>query len=139
PRPLTKVASGGELSRMLLALLVLLDRQNPIPILIFDEVDSGLGGRAAEAVAAKLSQVASGRQVLCVTHLPVIAAAGDHHLRVLKTAAENSTHLQLSALDPASREEEIARMLSGDATPKAARTHARELLRKGNAQVSRKG
>lgn len=139
PRPLTKVASGGELSRMLLALLVLLDRQNPIPILIFDEVDSGLGGRAAEAVAAKLSQVASGRQVLCVTHLPVIAAAGDHHLRVLKTAHENSTHLQLSALDPAAREEEIARMLSGDATPKAARSHARELLRKGNAQLSRKG
>jgi DNA repair protein RecN (Recombination protein N) len=130
PRPLTKVASGGELSRMLLALLVLLDRQNPIPILIFDEVDSGLGGRAAEAVAAKLSQVASGRQVLCVTHLPVIAAAGDPHLRVLKTSHGNSTHLQLAALDPASREEEIARMLSGDATPKAARSHARELLRR---------
>ena len=132
PRPLTKVASGGELSRMLLALLVLLDRQNPIPTMVFDEVDAGLGGRAAESVARKLHQVAQGRQLLCVTHLPVIAAAANHHLRVVKSSLEESTQLSLTQLDPAGREEEIARMLSGDATPQVARSHARELLRKAH-------
>lgn len=136
-RPLHKVASGGELSRLLLALLVLLDRNDPVATLVFDEVDSGLGGRAAEAVASKLqkiSTVGDDRQIVCVTHLPVIAASADHHLRVVKSADSEFTHLFVGPLDEDGRELEIARMLSGDATPDAARTHARELLQRQRAR-----
>ncbi len=137
-RPLHKVASGGELSRLLLALLVLLDRDDPVPTMVLDEVDSGLGGRAAEAVAAKLTKICwigsdestHQRQIICVTHLPVIAASADHHLRVVKSAEDEHTHLFVGPLDEEGRELEIARMLSGDATPDAARTHARELIGK---------
>jgi DNA repair protein RecN (Recombination protein N) len=137
-RPLHKVASGGELSRLLLALLVLLDRDDPVPTMVLDEVDSGLGGRAAEAVAAKLTKICwigsdeatHQRQIICVTHLPVIAASADHHLRVVKSAEDEHTHLFVGPLDEEGRELEIARMLSGDATPGAARTHARELISK---------
>ena len=132
PKPLAKVASGGELSRIMLALISLFAAFDSIPTLVFDEIDSGLGGRAAEAVARKLNQLAATRQVLCVTHLAVIAAAGHHHLRVVKDSDMVTTSLTVQALDTEDREREVARMLSGDASPEVALRHARELIRRGS-------
>lgn len=139
PRPLAKVASGGELSRIMLALISLLAALDPYPTLIFDEIDAGLGGRAAEAVARKLAQLAVSRQVLGVTHLAVIAAAGNHHLRVLKETDGTSTTVAVETLSGAARQEEIARMLSGDASPEAALRHAEQLLGNGIASSKSAG
>jgi DNA repair protein RecN (Recombination protein N) len=130
-KPLAKVASGGELSRIMLALISMFASFDPVPTLVFDEIDAGLGGRAAEAVARKLNQLARTRQVLCVTHLAVIAAAGHHHLRVVKDSDQQTTSLNVQTLDPEEREREVARMLSGDASPEVALRHARELIRRG--------
>ncbi len=132
PKPLAKVASGGELSRIMLALISLFASFDPVPTLVFDEIDAGLGGRAAESVARKLNQLARTRQVLCVTHLAVIAAAGHHHLRVVKDSDQQTTSLNVQALEPDEREREVARMLSGDASPEVALRHARELIRRGS-------
>lgn len=129
PRPLAKIASGGELSRIMLAIIGIFAKFEPLTTLIFDEIDAGLGGRAAEAVARKLKHLATSRQVLCVTHLAVIAAAADQHIRVLKESEEDSTRLQLSVLTGKEREAEIARMLSGDAGAATSQRLARELLK----------
>lgn len=128
PRPLTKIASGGELSRLMLAIISIFAKFEPLTTLIFDEIDAGLGGRAAEAVARKLGQLARQRQVLCVTHLAVIAAAADCHIAVTKVTDTQATRLQLVCLDSRQREQEIARMLSGDAGARASHELARELL-----------
>jgi DNA repair protein RecN (Recombination protein N) len=130
PKPLAKIASGGELSRIMLAIIGIFAKFEPLTTLIFDEIDAGLGGRAAEAVARKLAALAGARQVLCVTHLAVIAAAGDHHIRVSKESDAESTRLQLSPLAGKEREGEIARMLSGDAGASSSMRLARELLKK---------
>jgi DNA repair protein RecN (Recombination protein N) len=128
-RPLARIASGGELSRIMLALKSAVHGDTPGVTLVFDEVDAGIGGGVAEVVGRKLQMVASGQQVLCVTHLPQIAALADHHLAVRKRAEGARTVTTVEALGPGERIEEIARMLGGEIITEAARRHAREMLK----------
>ena len=132
-RPLGKIASGGELSRVMLAIKCALQARDRVDLLIFDEVDSGIGGSVAQAVGERLRRLAEHRQVLCVTHLPMIAALGSHHVRVLKRAAQGRTVTRLDALEGAERVEELARMLAGDRVTDTTRRQARELLSPGRA------
>ena len=127
-RPLARIASGGELSRTMLALEVVIAAADRIPTMIFDEVDAGIGGRTAGAIAQKLDAVAQRRQVLCVTHLAPIAAAAHHHMRVTKSVRGGRTRATVGTLKASERVEEIARMLGGDPPTAAALGHARELL-----------
>ncbi|WP_175978464.1 DNA repair protein RecN [Burkholderia sp. BCC1047] len=128
-RPLAKVASGGELARISLALAVIASAASPTPTLIFDEVDTGIGGGVAEVVGRLLHQLGRDRQVLCVTHLPQVAARGDHHFQVAKGADERGgTVSSVIPLDKASRVEEVARMLGGLEITATTRKHAREML-----------
>jgi DNA repair protein RecN (Recombination protein N) len=127
-RPLARVASGGELSRTMLALEVVLAAIDRVSTLVFDEVDAGIGARTAGPLAEKLTAVAGRRQVLCVTHLAPIAAAAQHHLRVIKTVRADRTRATVGVLKAEERVEEIARMLGGDPPTAAALGHARELL-----------
>ncbi|MBR8508626.1 DNA repair protein RecN [Burkholderia cenocepacia] len=128
-RPLAKVASGGELARISLALAVIASAASPTPTLIFDEVDTGIGGGVAEVVGRLLHQLGRDRQVLCVTHLPQVAARGDHHFQVAKGADERGgTVSSVVALDKASRVEEVARMLGGLEITATTRKHAKEML-----------
>ncbi len=128
PRALARIASGGELSRTMLALTVVLAAADPVPTLVFDEVDAGVGGRTAAVVAQKLAQAAKGRQVLCVTHLAPVAARAQHHVRVSKAVRGGRTRVSVATLDGDERVEEIARMLGGERLTDAALRHARELL-----------
>jgi len=128
-RPLARVASGGELSRAMLALTSVLARADRVPTLVFDEVDAGIGGRVASVVAETLARAAVGRQVLCVTHLAPIAALADQHLRVVKSVRGGRTRVTAASLTAEERVEEVARMLGGPTTTAAAREHARGLLR----------
>lgn len=128
-RPLAKVASGGELARISLALAVIASAASPTPTLIFDEVDTGIGGGVAEVVGRLLHQLGRDRQVLCVTHLPQVAARGDHHFQVAKGAdARGGTVSSVVPLDKASRVEEVARMLGGLEITATTRKHAKEML-----------
>lgn len=129
-KPLTKIASGGEISRLMLALKTVLADAVPVPTLIFDEADAGIGGRIAEMVGHKMADLASQRQVLCITHIPLIAALGDTHLHVVKLEKEGRTITQTRHLTPKDREDEIARMLGGQEITDVTRKHARELLLK---------
>lgn len=126
-RPLAKVASGGELSRIMLALKLALRRADEVATYVFDEVDTGIGGATAQVVGVQIRAVADHRQVLCVTHLPQIAAYADHHFHVEKTELGGRTETQVRKLTGAARKDELARMLGGQATSKA-RAHAAELL-----------
>lgn len=128
PSPLAETASGGELSRVMLALVSIGSRSQERPTLVLDEIDAGLGGRTAEAVASKLSRLAGRVQVICVTHLPVVAAAADGHLVVEKFVKKNQTSVGVQEVRDLRRVEEVARMLSGDASKKRARELAEELL-----------
>jgi DNA repair protein RecN (Recombination protein N) len=128
PGPLARVASGGELSRLMLALKVVLARGAPVPTLIFDEVDSGIGGATAAAVGERLARVAGQLQVLVVTHSPQVAARGAAHLLVAKHAARGRSATSVKPLDAAARREEIARMLAGSTVTEAARAAADSLL-----------
>ncbi len=128
PGPLERIASGGELSRFLLALKVCLSREASSLTLIFDEIDRGVGGATADAVGRRLSRLAEAAQVLVVTHSPQVAARGAHHWRVEKRVTGGSTISTVTALDHAAREDEIARMLAGDRVTDAARAAARALL-----------
>ena len=128
PGPLGKIASGGELSRFLLALKVVLAEVSPERTLVFDEVDSGIGGATAHAVGERLARLARGRQILAVTHSPQVAARADHHWRVAKTAQGNAVVTDVSALSEAERREEIARMLSGAEVTDEARAAAAKLM-----------
>src|SRR5438445_219692 len=128
PKALARVASGGELSRTMLALKSVLARADRVPVLVFDEVDAGIGGRVASVVAQTLSTAAAGRQVLCVTHLPPIAALADHHVQVTKTVRGGRTRVAVAALTGDARVEAVARMLGGATTTAAALQHARDLL-----------
>jgi DNA repair protein RecN (Recombination protein N) len=130
-RPLAQVASGGELSRLMLAFKVVLAAHDTVPTLVFDEVDQGVGGDVGQQVAAALGQVAATRQVLVVTHLAAIAARADHHLCVRKQVSRDATTVRVDRLDGTAREQEVARML-GDAADGALRSHAAALIRKGN-------
>lgn len=135
-RPLADVASGGELSRLMLALKVVLAAHDRVPTLVFDEVDQGVGGDVGQRVADALARVAGTRQVLVVTHLAAIAARANHHLRVQKKVAHGITTAEVEALAGEVREQEVARML-GDAGDRALRTHAADLLRKRAGEVRR--
>ncbi|MEC5407753.1 DNA repair protein RecN [Paraburkholderia sp. MPAMCS5] len=128
-RPLAKVASGGELARISLALAVIASAASPTPTLIFDEVDTGIGGAVAEVVGRLLHQLGQARQVLCVTHLPQVAARGDHHFQVAKAGnGKGGTVSSVVSLDKASRVEEVARMLGGLEITPTTRKHAKEML-----------
>ena len=129
PGPLARVASGGELSRLMLAMKVVLSAGSAVPTLVFDEVDSGIGGATAAAVGERLARVAEAVQVLVVTHSPQVAARGSAHLRVAKAAARDRTATTVEILTPSDRREEIARMLAGEVISDAARAAADDLLR----------
>jgi DNA repair protein RecN (Recombination protein N) len=130
-RPLAKVASGGELSRLMLALKCLLAKKDMVETVIFDEVDAGIGGEAAEAVARKIQELATHHQVFCVTHLPQIAARGNIHYRVAKQQEQGRTLSSFSLLAEGERVDELARMLAGDSVSSQTRAWAEELLAKG--------
>ncbi len=128
PRPLAKVASGGELARISLALSVIASRAARVPTLIFDEVDSGIGGAVAEVVGNLLRELGARHQVLCVTHLPQVAARGQHHFQVSKHNVRGKTQSSIALLQTPERVEEVARMLGGIKITSTTREHAKELL-----------
>lgn len=128
PGPLDRVASGGELSRLMLALKVALAQASTVPTLVFDEVDSGVGGATAAAVGDRLARVADGVQVLVVTHSPQVAARGGTHWRIAKEAKSGRSLTRVATLDGPARREEIARMLAGETITEAARAAADSLL-----------
>lgn len=127
-RPLRKIASGGELSRIMLALKGALDSADPVPVLVFDEVDAGIGGAVADTVGARLSRLARTHQVICITHLPQIACYGHSHFRVRKLSRSGRQVTTIERLDDEQRIEELARMTAGAAVSRASLAHARELL-----------
>jgi DNA repair protein RecN (Recombination protein N) len=137
PRPISKVASGGELSRIGLAIAVMAARDNPVPTLIFDEADAGVGGAVAEVIGALMRRLGAERQVLCVTHLPQVAACAHQHFKVRLEPGETGTVSTVSGLDRNSRIEEIARMLGGMAITTTTRRHAREMLARSAQDRSR--
>lgn len=128
PRPLAKVASGGELARISLALSVIASRAARVPTLIFDEVDSGIGGAVAEVVGNLLRELGARHQVLCVTHLPQVAARGQQHFQVSKQNIKGKTQSSIALLKAPERVEEVARMLGGIKITSTTREHAKELL-----------
>ena len=133
PRALRKVASGGELARISLAIEVATLGKNTIGSMIFDEVDSGIGGAVAEVVGQKLRALGAERQVLCVTHLPQVAAQGHAHLRVSKHSDRDETRTQIEQLDTPGRRDELARMLGGVEITRETRAHAKQMLERAQA------
>jgi DNA repair protein RecN (Recombination protein N) len=136
-KPLHEIASGGEMSRVMLALKVTVEegasgvrkKKAPLPrTLVFDEIDIGIGGRAAEAVGKKLKTLSKGQQVLCITHLPQIAAFGDQHFLIEKTEKRGRTQTDVRRMEDAERTQEIARMLSGAKLTETSLKHAEHLL-----------
>lgn len=127
PRPLGAVASGGELSRIMLAIKAVLADTDDIPTLIFDEIDTGISGRTAQMVSEKLSLIAGSHQVICITHLPQIAAMADSHYEIRKTAKENRTVTQIKRLSEEQMTDELARLLGGAEITEAVRQNAREM------------
>jgi DNA repair protein RecN (Recombination protein N) len=128
PRPLARVASGGELSRVMLALKTALAEADRVPTLVFDEVDIGIGGRTARTVGERLRAIAAGRQVFCVTHLPQIASLAHVQYTVEKRVAAGRTRVRVQRLEGAARVAEVARMLGGRSVTEATLHHAAELL-----------
>lgn len=128
PRPLAKIASGGELSRLMLAMKCLLAKKDMVETVIFDEVDSGIGGEAAEAVARKIQELATHHQVFCITHLPQIAARGNIHFQVAKGVQEGRTQTRVLMLSENQRISEIVRMLAGDSATEQTQAWAKDLL-----------
>jgi len=137
PRPLRAVASSGELARVMLGIKTVLAERDEVPILIFDEVDANVGGETALAVAARLRGLGKTHQVLCLTHLPAVAAVADAHFCVTKTVEKGRTFARLERVEGEEREKELSRMLGGDG--KAARAMARELLEKGKPAKKMRG
>lgn len=131
PKPMAKIASGGELSRIMLAIKRVLADKNDVPTLIFDEIDTGISGHAAQQVGVKLKSIARNVQVLCVTHLPQIAALADHHFRITKTSDDGRTFTNVDLLDREGRVIEVARIMSGSAPSQTMLASARELIDKG--------
>jgi DNA repair protein RecN (Recombination protein N) len=128
PRPLARTASGGELSRIMLALKTILIEGDPIPTVVFDEVDAGIGGAVAEEVGRKLRKIASRRQVFCITHLPQIACMATTHYGVAKSVKKDRTSAEVRRLDPKERVDEVARMLGGRTITEATLRHAEEMI-----------
>ena len=135
PKPLAKVASGGEASRLMLILKTSARTRDGEKSAVFDEIDAGIGGRVAEAVGLKLKQLAQSQQVLCVTHQPQVASLADRHFAVEKSLGRNKTTIGIRELADGDRVEEIARMLAGEKITESARTHAAEMI--GNARSSK--
>jgi len=133
-KPLVKIASGGELSRLLLGLKCILARRDQVGTVIFDEVDAGIGGQAAEDIALKIKQLSGHHQVLCITHLPQIAAKADEHFRVTKILRDKRTRTEITLLDAESRITELARMLAGDSVTGETIAFAKGLLKKGKIE-----
>ncbi|HET6816986.1 MAG TPA: DNA repair protein RecN, partial [Mycobacteriales bacterium] len=136
PRPLDKGASGGELSRLMLGLEVVLAGNNPVPTFVFDEVDAGIGGQAAVEVGRRLAALARTAQVIVVTHLPQVAAFADNHLVVRKTSAPEVTTTVVERVTGSARLEELSRMLAGLPESALGRSHAEELLAVATAYKS---
>ncbi|MBQ3254087.1 MAG: hypothetical protein IJA65_05965, partial [Acholeplasmatales bacterium] len=129
-KPLYKVASGGEMSRMMLAFKSYLSKKSNVSLMVFDEIDTGVSGITAKKIANKMHSIASNIQVLCITHLPQVASIGDNHKRIYKLEANNRTYTRIDDLDLNARIEEIAMMLSGDKLSLYALEHAKALLTK---------
>ncbi len=129
PKSLSKIASGGEISRLMLAFKLILAGSDQIPTLIFDEIDAGIGGRTGQAIAEKLTGIANYHQVLCVTHLPQIAAMADRHFYIEKKEEQNRTVTRMTQLEETQKSVEVARMLSGD-NSESTLLHANEMLKK---------
>ena len=127
PRPLARIASGGEASRLMLAIKSILSTADQIPILVFDEIDAGIGGRVGSVLGRKLWGLSRNHLVLCVTHLPQIACYADHHARVAKLASHDRTVTSVEVLDDEARVTELSQMLGSDSG--ATRTNATEMLR----------
>ena len=128
PKPIARIASGGELSRVMLAMKSILAREDQIPTLIFDEVDAGIGGKTAKIVGEKLRHIARSHQVFCITHLPQIASQGEQHYRIAKSVQANHTATDIQPLNFTERIEEIARMSGGKEITDITRRHAKEML-----------
>jgi DNA repair protein RecN (Recombination protein N) len=128
-RPLSRIASGGELSRIMLALKTILARKTSVETIIFDEIDSGIGGATAEIVGEKLRSLSEYNQVLCITHLPQIAGKGDAHFIVKKMVKDNRTQAAIMLLNPEERVREVARLLGGKVISERAIAHAEEMLK----------
>ena len=135
-KPLTKTASGGEISRIMLAIKKITAEYDLIPTLIFDEIDQGISGKTAAVVGRKLREISKTHQVICITHLPQIAAYADTAYRIYKDSDESSTYTHVDKLDRDSRIEELARLLGGETVTEAARENARELIEKARQPVS---
>lgn len=133
PKLLHKVASGGELSRISLAIQVIVAQRTGVPVLIFDEVDVGIGGRVAEIIGQLLRRLGEQRQVLCITHLPQVACQGHHHLQVSKTLLHHHSHISTQWLNDKERIEEIARMLGGIEITSQTLAHAQEMLQRSHS------
>lgn len=127
-KPLSKIASGGEMSRIMLAILNVLAELRPVDTMVFDEIDAGIGGRAAQAVAEKLAAVSDQRQVICVSHLPQVTSMADTHLHIYKETVADRTITKVTRLDMDGRVEELARMLGGAEVTPATVRHAKEML-----------
>ena len=132
-KPLSKVASGGELSRIMLALKNVLAECDDTPTMIFDEIDTGISGRAAQKTGQKLSEISKKRQVICVTHLAQIAALSDNHLLIKKETDDNRTYTSVHSLDYNEKVAEIARIISGDSNDAASLKNAEELINRKNS------
>jgi DNA repair protein RecN (Recombination protein N) len=127
-QPLSKVASGGEFSRIMLSLKRILSSKKNLPTILFDEIDTGVSGEVADKMAFIMKTMSSYMQVISITHLPQIASKGNHHYKVLKTDVNEVTQSHIEELDGDDRVQEIAQMLSGSMVSKAAITNAKELL-----------
>ena len=130
PKPMSKIASGGELSRIMLAIKTVLSGKDKVATLIFDEVDTGISGAAANKVGQKLKQVSQNRQVLCITHLAQIAALADHHLRITKHVKDGRTFTQVEPLDLEGRKQELARIIGGEQVTQLQLDMAEEMIKK---------
>jgi len=132
-KPLAKIVSGGEMSRIMLALKVILARVDGVPTLVFDEVDAGISGRTAQAVGEKLARIAGDRQVLCVTHLPQVAALADQHFQIAKEVTAGRTVTHVTDLDEPGRVSELARMIGGAEVSPFTVDAARDILQRAHA------
>ena len=135
PRPLREVASGGEISRIMLALKCTFGQADPVPTMIFDEIDVGVGGKTADAVADRLASLSEQKQLVCITHLAQIASRAHLNLKVEKIQQNGRLHTQVKRLDSREREDELVRMLGGEQTT-TSKKFARELLRGGKRKCS---
>jgi DNA repair protein RecN (Recombination protein N) len=135
PKPLSKIASGGELSRIMLAIKKILTKREEDQTLVFDEVDAGIGGEAAQIVGRKLRSLADYNQILCVTHLPQIASYGQSHYRVTKSEANRRTIARVERMEGGQVVDELARMLSGKKISTTTRAHAEELLQRAKREI----